>query len=72
LESIHGLNSSLGTGWIIEADKAEAFALVCGSVDEDLGADDIAKGKEHLHQLCVAKFLGKMVDEQIAAFWSTD
>ena len=72
LKSIHGLDSSLGTGWIIEADKAKAFALVCGSVNEDLGADDIAKWKEHLHQLCITKLLRKMVNKKIAALWSTD
>ena len=36
----------------------EALALVGGPVDEDLGADDVAEGQEHLHQLGVAKLLG--------------
>lgn len=27
----------------------ETFALVCSTIDEDLGADHIAKGQEHLH-----------------------
>ena len=49
LKSIHSLNGGLGTGLIVEADEAKAFALIGGSVNEDLGADDIAKGKEHLH-----------------------
>ena len=49
LKSIHSLNGGLGTRLIVEANKAEAFALIGGSVNEDLGADDIAKGQEHLH-----------------------
>ena len=49
LKSIHSLNSGLGTGLIVEADEAKAFALIGGSVNEDLRADNIAKRKEHLH-----------------------
>jgi hypothetical protein len=49
LKSIHSLNGGLRTGGVVEADEAKAFALIGGSVNEDLGADDIAKGKEHLH-----------------------
>ena len=66
LESIHGLNSSLGTGWIIKAHKSEAFALICRSVNEDFGADYVSKRQEHLHQLSVSKLLGKVVNEEVA------
>ena len=45
----------------------EALALVGGTVDVDLGADDVAKGHKHLSQLCVPELLGQMVDEQVAA-----
>ena len=72
LESIHGANGSLGAGGIVKADKAKAFALVGGPVNEDFGADDIAKGEEHLHELRIPKLLGKVVDEQVAAFGSAD
>ena len=50
----------------------EAFALVGGPVYEDLGADDVAKGKEHLHEFRVAKFLGKVIDEEVAALRTGD
>ena len=72
LESIHGLNSSLCTGGVIKADEAEAFALVGGSVNEDFGADDIAEGEKHLHELGVTELLGQVVDEEIAALRTTD
>jgi len=41
--------------------------LVGGSVDEDFGTDDVAKRQKHLHEFRVAKFLRKMVDEEVAA-----
>ena len=72
LESIHGANGSLGASGIVKADKAKAFALVGSTVYEDLGADNIAKGEEHLHELRIPKLLGKVVDEQVAAFGSAD
>jgi len=49
LKAIHSLNGGLGTGLIVEADEAKAFALIGGSVNEDFRADNITKGKEHLH-----------------------
>lgn len=48
----------------------EALALVGGAVNEDLGGDDVAKRDEHLHELGVAKLLGQVVDEEVAAFRS--
>ena len=48
----------------------EAFALVGGAVDVDLGADDVAERHEHLSQLSVSELLRQMIDEQIAALWS--
>ena len=50
----------------------EAFALVGGPVYEDLGADDVPEGQEHLHQLRVAKLLREVVDEEVAALGSRD
>lgn len=41
----------------------EALALIGSSVDEDLGADDVSEGHEHLHELCISEFLRQMVDE---------
>lgn len=46
----------------------KTLALVCGTIHEHLGGNDIAKGQEHLHQLIVSKLLREMVDEEIAAF----
>ena len=39
--------------------------------DEDLAADDVSEGQEHLHQLCVPELLGKMIDEEITPLRST-
>ena len=36
MESVHGLDGRLGAGGVVEADEAEALALVGGAVDEDL------------------------------------
>ena len=65
------MNSSLCTGWIIKTDKSKALALVGGAVNEDLAADNIAKGEEHLHQLSVSKLLRQVVDEEITSFRAT-
>ena len=35
----------------------EAFTLIGGPVDEDLRADDVPEGQEHLHQLRVTELL---------------
>ncbi len=50
----------------------EALALVGGAVDEDLGADDVAEGQEHLHELGVAELLRQVVDEEVAALGAGD
>ena len=71
LEAIHSLNGCLCTGGVIKTNKSEALALVGGSVDEDFAADNISKGKEHLHQLCISKLLRQMINEKVASFWST-
>ena len=72
LESVHGLDGRLGAGGVVEADEAEALALVGGAVDEHLGADHVAEREEHLHQLGVPKLLGQVVDEQVAALGAAD
>ena len=72
LESVHGCNGGLSAGRIVKTDEPKALALVGGSVNEDLGADDVPEGEEHLHELSISKLLGKMVDEEIAALRSTD
>ena len=72
LESVHRLDRRLGARRVVEADEAEALALVGGAVDEHLGADDVAEGEEHLHQLGVPKLLGQVVDEQVAALGAAD
>ena len=41
-----------------DVDDDDDDALVGGAVDEHLGADHVAEGEEHLHQLGVAKLLG--------------
>lgn len=46
----------------------EAFTLIGGAIHVHLGADDCAKGHKHLRQFVVAKFLGEVVNKQIAAF----
>ena len=56
----------------LEGVFTEAFALVGGSVDEDFGADDVAEGEEHLHQLGVPELLREVVDEQVAALGAGD
>ena len=50
----------------------EAFALVCGSVHEDLGGDDRPEGQEHLHELIIAELLRQVVDEEITALRSCE
>ena len=72
LESVHGLDGRLGAGGVVEADEAEALALVGRPVDEHLRADHVAKGEEHLHELGVAKLLGQVVDEEVAALGAAD
>lgn len=70
LEPIHSLDRCLCTCGIVETDKSEAFALVCGTVNEDLTTDDIAEGEEHLHKFCISEFLRKVIDEQVATVGS--
>lgn len=53
-------------------ERTEAFALIGGTIDEDLAADHIPKGQKHLHQFSIAKFLGQMVDEQVAPLGAGD
>ena len=67
MESVHGLDGRLGAGGVVEADEAEALALVGGAVDEHLGADHVAEREEHLHQLGVAKLLGG----ELVSFYSS-
>lgn len=54
----------------MEWKPTEAFALIGGSIDEDFGTDDVAKGEKHLHQLRIPKLLRQVVDEQVATFRS--
>ena len=50
----------------------ETFALVCGSVNENFGADDVSERQEHLHELCITKLLGKVIDKEITALGTGD
>ena len=43
----------------------EALALVGGSVDVDLGTEDVAKRHKHLGELRVAELLRQVVDEEV-------
>ena len=70
LEAIHGLYCRLGTGLVVETNEPKALALVGGTVNEDLAADDISKGEKHLHQLRISELLWQMVDKQIATLRS--
>ena len=72
LEAVHGPDGGLCTGGIIKADKAKAFALVGGPVNEYFGTDHVPKGEEHLHEFGVPKLLGQVVDEQVTSFRATD
>lgn len=46
----------------------KAFTLVGGTINEDFGRDDAAKRKEHLHEFCIAKLLGQVINEEVTAF----
>jgi len=48
----------------------EAFALIGGAIDVDLGADDVAERHEHLCQFSVPELLRQMVDEEVTALRS--
>ena len=44
----------------------EAFALIRRPIDEDLGRDDVSKGREDVGQIGVRELLGEVINEQIA------
>jgi hypothetical protein len=44
----------------------EAFALIGGAIDEDLGRNDGSKGREDVCQISVGELLRQVVNEQIA------
>ena len=67
LESIHGLDGTLGREGVVKADEPEALAEVCVLVNEDFGADDAAEGLEHLNEVRVLDVVREMVYEEIAA-----
>lgn len=46
----------------------EAFALVGGAVDKDLGGDDVPERQEHLQYLRVGELLWQVIDEDVTAF----
>lgn len=48
----------------------EALALIGGTIDEDLGGNDVTERQEHLHKLRISKLLGQVVDKQVAALGS--
>lgn len=48
----------------------EAFALVGGAVNKDLGGDDVPEGQEHLQYLRVSELLWQVVDEDVTALRS--
>jgi len=70
LEAIHCRDSSLGAAGIIKTYKPKTLALVCSSINKDLGTDDISEWKEHLHELGVTELLREMIDEEVAAVWA--
>lgn len=47
----------------------KTFALISRSVHKDFGRDDVAKRQEHLHELCISKLLGEVINKQVATFW---
>ena len=53
LKAVHGLNSALCFHWSVVANETEAFAEIGDLIDEDFGADDVAKRREHLNEVCV-------------------
>ena len=55
-----------------EPNLTETFALVGGSVNENFGADDVSERQEHLHELCITKLLGKVIDKEITALGTGD
>ena len=44
----------------------EAFALISGTIDKDLGRNDGSKGREDVRQISVGKLLRQVINEQIA------
>lgn len=70
LEAVHGLNGCLRWGRVVEADEAEALALVRRPIDEHFGTDHVTKWQEHLHQLGIPELLRQMVDEEVATIRS--
>lgn len=60
----------MSTGRVVEADEAEALALIGRAVDEYLRTDNVAERQKHLHQFGVAKLLRQVVDEEVAALGS--
>uniref|UniRef100_A0A1I8IP16 Anti_prolifrtn domain-containing protein n=1 Tax=Macrostomum lignano TaxID=282301 RepID=A0A1I8IP16_9PLAT len=67
LEAVHRLDGRGSRGRVVEADEAEALALVGGPVYVHLGRDHRAERGEHLGQFRVAELLRQVVDEQVAA-----
>ena len=65
LEAVHSLYSGLRRARVVVADKAEAFALIGGTVDVHLGRYDITERHEHLSELDVAKLARQVVDEEV-------
>jgi len=51
-------------------DYTEAFALIGGTVDVHLGANDVTERHKHLCQFGVSELLRQVIDEQIAALRS--
>ena len=67
LKPVHGLDGTLGGYRVVKRDKPETFAEIGDFVDEDLGADDGAKGGKHLHKVRVRHIVREVVDEEVAA-----
>ena len=55
---------------IFKGRLTETFALICGPVNEDFGANDVAEGQKHLHQLGVSELLRQVVYEEVTALRS--
>lgn len=50
--------------------RTEALAQVGLFVDEDFGGDHVSERHEHLQDVLVPEFLGKVIDKEVGTFWT--
>lgn len=53
----------------ISKNLTKTFRLICCSVDENFGRNDISEREEHLHQLGITKFLRLQKDKKLYNFF---